>query len=344
MLALANKDYKKAIIDSNKISRYLDQSTSLSLLLKSEIFKVEKKYDELNVTYEEMTKNEETKNLGYRGLMEQYLRSQDYHHAYIYGERLFNSNPFIEKIYETLVNILVKTNNWQQLIDITEKAYIKKIIDQKTYKDNKSIALFEIAKIKRLSEQKEAIINIELALKLRKNFPPYIKLYLDLLIESKNYNSAKKNCRKYWNLNPHPEYKSSIYNLATNLKIQPDELAKYIVGSTTENEESKILMVEASISAKKWQDARIQIKNLLDMQPKREVCILMARIEEGDSGDIQKVNSWELRSKSGASNNVWICMFSKKSQYEWTSLSLGGHFNSLEWRQPFMLNQVQLST
>ena len=65
-----------------------------------------------------MIKYKKTENLGYRGLMEQFLRSQDYHHAFIYGEKLFNNNPYIEKIYDTLVNIVVKTNNWQQLIII----------------------------------------------------------------------------------------------------------------------------------------------------------------------------------------------------------------------------------
>ena len=41
MLALANKDYKRAISESKKVSKYLVGSPSLSLLLKSEVFKFE---------------------------------------------------------------------------------------------------------------------------------------------------------------------------------------------------------------------------------------------------------------------------------------------------------------
>ena len=87
-----------------------------------------------------MIKSEPTMNLGFRGLMEQYLKAQDYHHAFIYGEKLFNNNPYIEKIYDTLVNIIAKTNNWQQLLLLSDKAYSKKIIDKNTYSENKSIA------------------------------------------------------------------------------------------------------------------------------------------------------------------------------------------------------------
>ena len=42
MIALANKDYKKAHIENKKVSNFLKDNTDLSLLLKSEIFKFEK--------------------------------------------------------------------------------------------------------------------------------------------------------------------------------------------------------------------------------------------------------------------------------------------------------------
>ena len=342
MIALANKDYKRAILESKKISNHLDDNPSLALLLKSEIFKVEKKYDELSVVYEDMSKNKHTENLGYRGMMEQYLRAQDYHHAFIYGERLFNNNPFIEKIYDTLVSIIAKTNNWQQLLIISDRAFSKKIIDKKVYEENKSIGFFEIAKIKQLSEIEESLKYMQKALKFRKNFPPYIKLYINLLIQNKNYNLAKKFIKKAWNELPHAEYKESILSLAAHLEIEMSELVKYIAGASYKNEESIILMVEAFVESKKWDDARNQIKDLLDVRPKKEVCLLMAKIEEGDSGDVQKINAWTQRAKDGAANNIWICTISKKSQQTWSSVSEAGYFNSLEWRQPIMLDSLEI--
>ena len=342
MIALANKDYKRAILESKKISNHLDDNPSLALLLKSEIFKVEKKYDELSVVYEDMSKNKHTENLGYRGMMEQYLRVQDYHHAFIYGERLFNNNPFIEKIYDTLVSIIAKTNNWQQLLIISDRAFSKKIIDKKVYEENKSIGFFEIAKIKQLSEIEESLKYMQKALKFRKNFPPYIKLYINLLIQNKNYNLAKKSIKKAWNELPHAEYKESILSLAAHLEIEMSELVKYIAGTSYKNEESIILMVEAFVESKKWDDARNQIKDLLDVRPKKEVCLLMAKIEEGDSSDVQKINAWTQRAKDGAANNIWICTISKKSQQTWSSVSEAGYFNSLEWRQPIMLDSLEI--
>ena len=95
MIALHNKDNKTAINSARKMKGVLKNDTSLNLLLQSEILKIEKKSNELNDVYDLMIKNNKTKTLGYRGLMEQSLKQQDYHHAFIYGEKLFLLNPKI---------------------------------------------------------------------------------------------------------------------------------------------------------------------------------------------------------------------------------------------------------
>ena len=102
-------------------------------------------------------------------------------------------------------------------------------------------------------------------------------------------------------------------------------------------------MAEAAVLSEEWTLARNYLIDLLDSQPKKEVCLLMARIEDSENGDIQKSNSWNLRSKNGKDNNIWVCSYSKESQTEWGSVSMAGHFNSLEWKQPHMLNQFIIS-
>ena len=183
MIALLNKDNKGATISAKKMKGLLKEETSLSLLLQSEILKIERKSDKLNEIYDLMIKNNKTKTLGYRGLMEQSLKQQDYHHAFVYGEKLFILNPKIEKLYDTLVNILAKTRNWNQLTAITDKAYTNKIINKEQALENKSIALYEIAKIKMKSEINEAIKLIEKAISLKKKVVTFMSALLCVLIK-----------------------------------------------------------------------------------------------------------------------------------------------------------------
>ena len=338
MIALLNKDNKTAINSATKMKGILKNDTSLNLLLQSEILKIEKKSDELNNVYDLMIKNTKTKTLGYRGLMEQSLKQQDYHHAFIYGEKLFLLNPKIEKLYHTLLNIIAKTKNWNQLINITDKAYSNKIIKKEEANENKSIALFEIAKIKMKSDGKEAINLIEKAISLKGNFSPYIKLYTQLLFTSNNDNKALKVLKKYWSQSPSSLLRSSITEVLKENKINEIEFIHRLISKNQNNEESKKLLIDFAIYLNHWGIARENIKGLIGSNPSREICLFMSEIELGEFKDIQKSEGWKLRANNAGSDFFWVCELTNNPQKNWAALSDSGHFNSLEWIQPKMLS------
>ncbi len=338
MIALLNKDNKSAAVSARKMKGLLNNEISLNLLLQSEILKIEKKYDQLNDIYDLMINNNRTKTLGFRGLMEQSLKQQDYHHAFIYGEKLFMLNPKIEKLYDTLINIIAKTRNWNQLIIITDKAYANKIIKKELANENKSIALYEIAKIKMKSDPKEAINLIEKAINIKKNFPPYVKLHLEILFSINNINKIKKVLKKYWYENPSSALRSVIVNVLKFNKISEISFIKEFTSRNINNEESKKLLIDFAIYLNEWSLAREYIKGLIGPNPSREICFFMSEIELGEFNDVQKSEGWKMRANNANLDNYWVCKITNNSQKDWSSLSDSGHFNSLEWSQPKMLS------
>ena len=52
--------------------------------------------------------------------------------------------------------------------------------------ENKSIGFYEIARIKFDSDIKDALKNVLKALELKKNFAPYVKLHLEIIINLKD--------------------------------------------------------------------------------------------------------------------------------------------------------------
>jgi len=340
MIALLNKDNKTAINSARKMKTILKEDTSLNLLLQSEILKIEKKSEDLNNIYDLMIKNNKTKTLGYRGLMEQSLKQQDYHHAFIYGEKLFLLNPKIDKLYQTLLNIIAKTKNWNQLINITDKAYSNRIIQKDEAKENKSIALFEIAKIKMKSDGNEAIKLIEKAISLKGNFVPYIKLYTQLLFITNNNNKVLKVLKKFWSQSPSSLLRSSISEVLKENKINEIEFINRLVSKNQNNEESKKLLIDFAIYFNNWSIARDNIKGLIGSNPTREICLFMSDIELGEFNDIQKSEGWKLRANNAESDHYWVCKYTNNLQKDWSSLSDSGYFNSLEWNQPKMLSML----
>ena len=339
MISLANKDKKNAVIAGKKMKKTIKNDQGLSMLLDSEILKIEKKYHELSLLHEEMIKNQKTQTLGYKGLMEENINKEDYHHAFIYGEKLFQLNPFIDKLYLTLVSIIAKTRNWSQLIHVTKQAYNNKIIDIKIFNQNTAIAFYEISKIKTQSEPKESLNLILKAIKLNGPFPPFIKLYLEILMTQNEITKIKKVIKKYWNEQP-----SSSLRIIISEFLKKNDLAnlddiKFIIKSNNNDDESKKMLVDFAIHNSDWSLAREKIKGLINFSPDREICELMALLEMGEFNDIQKRDSWMLRAENASFDEIWICQITNTPQKNWNSISESGHFNSLEWKRPKMLGR-----
>ena len=330
MISIANKDYTNASKSYKKMKIYLKDNPSLSLLLKSEVYKVERKIPELTNVYQTMIKSKKTESLGYRGLMEQNLNNEDYHHAFLYGERLFNINPNIKKLYQTLIYICAKTKNWNQLISLTDKAYSNKLISKADLFENKSIAYYEIANIKFESNLKEANRNIQKALQFKSNFPPYIKLHLEIISKSNNLSQLKKMIKKYWIQNPTSITRSIITKIILKNNLGNLVLINQIISKNNTEEESKKMLIDFAIKNKDWKLARNKISGLIGSNPSREICLFMADIEMGENNDKQKSDSWIMRSENLIVQNTWVCKITNQSQEDWNSLSNSGYFNSLK--------------
>ena len=339
MIAIANKDNKNASKSHKKMNSFLKDDPSLSLLLKSEVYKIEKNYSELSDVYETMIKSKKTEALGYRGLMEQNLKNQDFHHAFLYGEKLFNINPSIEKLYETLTYIIAKTKNWNQLITISDKAYSKKIIDKYTVQENKSIALYEVAKIQSGANIKDAIKSVTKAIDLKKNFAPFLNLHLELIAQSNNLSLLRKMIKKYWSLNSNSIFRILLIKIILDNKLYDLDFINQIVKNNKDNDESKKLLIYFAIKNADWTIARDKINGLIGSNPTREICLLMADIELGENNDKQKSDAWIMRSDNSSFEDIWICKITNQSQNEWTSLSNSGYFNSLVLSNKKMLSK-----
>jgi len=339
MIAVANKDNKTALKSHKKMVSYLKDDPSLSLLLKSEVLKIEKKFPELNNVYEDMIKSKKTETLGYRGLMEQNLRNQDYHHAFLYGEKLFSINPNIEKLYDTLIFIAAKTKNWNQIILLSDKAFSNKIISKNDLNENKSVGFYEIAKIKYDSDIKDSLKNILKAVDLKKNFPPYVKLHLEIIAGLNDKRNLKKLIKKYWSLNPSSLLRSIIIKILNDNDLTEIKFINEIINNNASEEESKKLLIYFAIKNLKWDIARENIIGMIGSSPSRDICYFMSDIELGENNDKQKSDAWIMRAENAKLENCWICRITNQSQEEWSSLSNSGNYNSLVWSSPMMIRE-----
>jgi HemY protein len=95
--------------------------------------------------------------------------------------------------------------------------------------------------------------------------------------------------------------------------------------------ESAMAMARAAIDAHEWQMARDVLQKLLDTRPSERVCLLMAEIEEGESGDEGRVRQWLARAIHAPRDPVWVAdgqIFPR-----WAPVSpVSGKVDRFEWK------------
>jgi len=331
--AIASNDNRELITQSKRIDNYV-KDNPIGLILRSEVAKKEKNFKMAEDSYNKMLLNSDTKILGLKGLLEQNLKLQDYHHAMIYAEQIYRINPKLEWIYDTMIQIIIKTKNWYKMIDINNDAQNKKIISKDQKNKSNSIAMYEIGLIKESASFRESIKLISDAHIARSNFPPFVKKLLHLLIEDNQISKAKKILFKAWSDNPHPSFFEETIKISKNENIKPIDLINKLTKNNTDHYDSIIFKVKANIIENNWEEAKKIIKPILSNRPTKTVCKLMADIEHGITGNMQRANSWINRSTLGDPEKIWVCKITGIKQEEWASVNQGGIFDSLEWTWP----------
>ena len=330
---MSNNDKKQLIKYSKKIDDYLEDNP-ISIILNAETARKEKKYAVAEEYYNKMLSSPDIKIIGLRGLLELNLRNQDYHHALVYAEQIYNINHKLDWIYQTIINILTKTRNWQKLININDDAFNKKIISKNTKQKSNSIAQYEIALIKEKSLIHEALSLLKDANNARPNFPPFVKKYTKILIDNNQIGKAKDVVFKSWNHEPHLSYFDELIRISEKEKTDLLLIINKLISRNLYCYESVVVKTKAYIIEKKWEDAKKIIKPILSNRPNKTTCELMSEIEFGISGNMQKAHSWNSRSNIGPSEKTWVCKNTGINQDEWTSINKSGYFDSLEWTWP----------
>ena len=330
---MSNNDNKELIFQTRKIDSYL-KNNPISLIFNAESARKQRKFDLAEEQYNKMLLSPDTKIVGLRGLLEYNLKNQDYHHALIYAEQIYNINYKLDWIYETIINIITQTRNWQKLIDINNDALYKKIISKKTKLNSEAIAKYEIALIKEKSSIREAIDLLSDANNLRPYFPPIVDKYCNFLIEDSQLSRAKKVIFKSWYVLPHQIYFNQILQICKIEGHNPSPIIKKLTNKNSNHYDSVVVNVKASIVEKNWDTAKETIKPILSGRPNKTVCELMSNIEIGISGNVQKANSWNNRASLGDPEKTWVCKQTGVSQEQWSSINHNGYFDCLEWTWP----------
>ncbi len=333
MIAAAAGDLRLAHTRAIEAKKLLPDQP-LVLLLAAQTATLAGQHDAARLAYEDMTKNDETKLLGLRGLYLEAQRQNASEAARHYASEALKLAPGVPWAGGAMIEFQCAEGDWEGALaslDLNERG---KLLEKKVARRLRAVLLTARAQQLELGEPDQAR---ELALQAHRLAPelvPAATIAAQLVARGQDYRRAAKIIETTWKIEPHPEL-AETYNRLRPGDSTKDRLkrARQLAQIRTHHMEGNLALARAAMEAKEFAEARKCLQNALRLNPTQRVCLMLATLEEQESGDQGRVREWLSRALVAPRDAAWTAdgVVSDK----WLPASPVTHrLDAFEWRVP----------
>jgi HemY protein len=172
------------------------------------------------------------------------------------------------------------------------------------------------------------------ALKLQPDFVPAALIAARIHAYRGEGRRAMSLLRRVWRATSHPDAATLYANAVPGVSaVDRFRRVKELIDTPPPNRAAAIVYAQAAIDAYEWSAARNALANHSMAEPSQTVCMLMAEIEEGQSGDQGKAREWLARAVYAPRDPAWTTDGVVAADWEPTS-PVTGKLDAFEWKQP----------
>ncbi len=280
--------------------------------------------------FREMTKRDDTKLLGLRGLYIEAQRRHDAPSARLVAEQAAQFAPAISWGGEAVLDDRCAAADWAGALIALE--YMKGALDKDSYRRKRAVLLTARALAVAESDRDASLALVLDAVKLAPGLVPAAALAGQRLAEAGDQRKARRILEQAWALNPHPDIAEAYANVrlgdsARERLARMQKLADKAPGEL----ESALAVARAALDARDFAAARAALEPYL-AAPTRRVATLMAEIEQTEHGDEGRVREWMARAMRAAGDPVWTADGVVSDR--WLPVSPKGRLDGYQWKVP----------
>ena len=280
--------------------------------------------------FHEMTRHDNTKLLGLRGLYIEAQRRNDGAAARRVAEEAAKAAPGLTWAGQAVLDDRCAATDWDGALQALE--HMKSALDKNGYRRKRAVLLTARALALDDSDRDASRAAVLEAVKLAPDLVPAVALAGKRLAESGDARRASKILNAAWKLNPHPDIADAYAHLRTGDSARArltrmQSLADKIPGQL----EGALAVARAALDAREFGVARSTLAPYVTA-PTRRVATLMAEIEETEHGDEGRVREWMGRAMRAAGDPVWTADGVVSDR--WLPVSPNGRLDGYEWRVP----------
>ena len=275
-------------------------------LLEAQTAMLEGRTEDARKGFEAMVEDPETRLLGLRGLYIEAQRVGALDAARHYAAEAAQQAPQLEWASSAMMGQLCAEGDWDaalKLVDARKQALAH----------SKDVVKKERAAL--LTAKAMAVVDVDhaqakaLALdanKLAPDLVPAAVVAARALFADGDVRKGSKTLEAAWKRFPHPDI-ASTYVYARSGDTAQDRLkrAKHLVSLRSNNPEGSLALARAAYEAGDYRLARDNAEQVLRASPRESAYLLLADIEEAETGDQGKVREWLARAVKAPRDPAW---------------------------------------
>ncbi|MFN7103259.1 MAG: heme biosynthesis HemY N-terminal domain-containing protein [Pseudorhizobium sp.] len=304
-------------------------------LLEAQAALIEGRHDDARTKFQRMAEDPETRELGLRGLYVEARRLGADEAARQYAERAAEHAPYLPWAAQATLEYRCRAGRWDDAIRLLDQQKIANVIEKKQAERWKAVLLTAKAGERLEGDPKGARDDALAALKLSKDLVPAAVIAAKAYLREDNTRRAASVLDSVWKLSPHPDI-ARAYVRARSGDSAVDRLkrAEKLETIRPHNVESLIAVAEAALDARELDKARAKAEAAARMEPRESIYLLLADIEEADTGDQGRIRHWMSQALRAPRDPAWVADGIVSDH--WLAVSpVTGRIDAFEWKIPF---------
>lgn len=284
-------------------------------------------------TFRKMTEFEETRLLGLRGLYVEAQRRDDVASARLYAEEAARLAPSLPWAGQAVLQYRCAAGDWAGALEIVERNRRSGAFDKAHYRRARAVLLTAQALALQESDRDASKAAVLEAVKLAPDLVPAAALAARYLSEAGDIRKASRIIENAWERMPHPDLADAYVHLRSG-----DAARERLARAKRLNErdgphlEGALALARAAIDAQEFVLAREALIPYLD-QPTQRLALMMAELEQAESGDSGRAREWTARALRAARDPVWTADGFVSER--WMPVSpVSGRIDAFEWKVP----------
>ena len=297
--------------------------------------------DAARETFEAMLDDPEMKLLGLRGLYLEAERQGDHEAARHYADRAAADAPQLGWAADATLEARTEEGDWDGALKLLEAQRATRQVEREAASRRRAVLLTAKAMSTADTDPSNARAAAQEAVRLQPDFVPAAIIAARTYFANNDLRRGAKVLETIWKTEPHPEVADAYVN-ARNGDSALDRLARAqkLRSLKPNNVESSMAIARASLDAGEFAKARSAIEASLRSDPRESAYLLLADIEEAETGDQGRVRQWLSKAVRAPRDPAWVA--DGYVSEHWAPASpITGRLDAFEWRVPMQrLGQI----